>query len=127
MPKRSADLEEYAFSHDRCCVCWWPKYRPGRPLHVHHICSRRRGEKAHSPANLCLLCRDCHEGFHSGGQRDLKLGHVLWCKREEDGLSPDDLKFLAWLYGRAALKEEPSKPPRWVYEERKNNETLRPS
>jgi hypothetical protein len=94
-------------------------------MEIHHICSRRRGMDAHDHRNLCLLCRDCHEGLHCGGQKNLSLGHILTAKKEEDGEDLFDPRFLAWLYGRVGLKEDPLPLPDWALEERKANEKLR--
>jgi hypothetical protein len=118
-------LEAYVQLCERCCVCRWPKYRPGRRMELHHIVGRRRGMDAHDHRNLCLLCRDCHEGFHAGGKKNLTLGNILFAKKEEDGEEMLDLSFLAWLLGRVGLKEDPTPLPEWAIEERERNEKFR--
>lgn len=80
---------------------------------------------AHDHRNLCLLCRDCHEGFHAGGKKNLTLGNILFAKKEEDGEEMLDLSFLAWLLGRVGLKEDPTPLPEWAIEERERNEKFR--
>ena len=111
-------LALYAIQSERCAVCWWRKYRPGRRCELHHIVGRR-GRDPHHHRNLLLVCKDCHDGYHSGGQKTLSLGHILQAKLEEDG--EVDLVFLAKLMGRVGLREDPMPLPEWVLEERKHN------
>jgi hypothetical protein len=66
-----------------------------------------------------MVCNECHYGHHSGGQRNLDLGHVLQAKLDEDGEL--DLEFLAKLMGRAGLREDPKPLPEWVVREREIN------
>ncbi len=121
MPRRSKQLEEYALSHDRCAVCWWRKYRPGRRLEIHHI-QGRRGTDPHDHRNLILLCDLDHFGFHSGGQRTIDLAHILTAKAEEDG--EVDVAFLAGLRRRKALPCDPAPLPEWALEERRKNDGM---
>jgi hypothetical protein len=118
MPKRSADLEEYAFSHDRCAVCHWRKYRPGRRLEIHHI-QGRRGKNPHDPRNLLLLCDADHYGFHSGGQRSLDICQLMTAKAEEDG--EVDAEFLAGLRHKKGMPCDPQPLPQWALDERVDN------
>ncbi len=111
-------LESYAIQSERCCVCWWRKYRPGRRLELHHLVGRR-GRDPHHHRNLVLVCDECHYGYHSGGRKSLTLGHLLTAKKEEDG--EVDLSFLAGLMGRKGLREDPTPLPEWVAEERLAN------
>jgi len=111
-------LELYAIQSERCAVCYWRKYRPGRRCELHHIVGRR-GRDPHHHRNLILVCADCHYGYHSGGQKSLSLGHILQAKLEEDG--EVDIPFLARLMGKVGLKEDPMPLPEWVIEERKYN------
>ena len=125
MPKRrkSEDrkwLEAYAVQSERCAVCWWRKYRPGRHLELHHIVGRR-GRDPHHHRNLILLCGEqCHYAYHSGiAGKPLTLGHLLTAKAQEDG--EVDVQFLAGLMGRQGLREDPAPLPDWVHEERRRN------
>jgi len=115
-------VQEYVDLCERCLVCYWPKYVKSweRVLEVHHLCGRRGGMDCWDARNLALICRRCHSDFHNGhSQRPLTLGHLLTCKKEEDG--EVDLKFLASLLRRAGLKEEPLPLPDWVTKEREAN------
>jgi hypothetical protein len=112
-------LEAYAFQSERCAVCWWRKYRPGKRCELHHIVGRR-GRDPHHHRNLILVCEECHRAYHAGiSGKPLTLGHILKAKEEEDG--EVDLEFLAGLKGRAGLKEDPTELPEWVHEERRRN------
>lgn len=112
-------LGEYRDSHKRCAVCHWPDGR-GTPLEIHHIVGRK-GKDFNNHANLLVLCRDCHAGFHSGGGCSLSLGHILSAKEEEDGTV--DVAFLASLKGRVGLPEDPTPLPAWVDASRIDNQT----
>lgn len=111
-------LEVYALQSVRCAVCWFRKYRPGRRMELHHIVGRR-GLDCHHHRNLILLCRDCHEGYHSGGQRSLELGQILQAKHDEDG--EVDIPFLAKLMGKVGLRQDPMPLPEWALKEREVN------
>ena len=116
-PKRKW-LEAYAIQSERCAVCWWRKYRPGRRLELHHIVGRR-GRDPHHHRNLILVCEECHRGYHDGGKKSLSLGHILRAKEQEDG--EVDVEFLAGLMGRKGLRDDPTDLPEWVAEERRSN------
>lgn len=114
-------LEEYRLTHDRCAVC----YSKGRSwndrLEIHHIIAGRHGGKdKHDERALVILCRDCHEGYHSGGGHSLSLGQILQAKLEADGSV--DVSFLAGLRGRVGLREDPSPLPLWAEEARRDNQ-----
>lgn len=119
MERYRQQLEAYAFQSERCAVCWWRKYRPGRRLEIHHIVGRR-GQDCHHHRNLVLVCNECHTGFHAGGSKSLDLGHILRAKEDEDG--EVDIPFLAKLMGRVGLREDPKDLPDWALEERKLND-----
>ena len=111
-------LAEYRIEHDRCAVCY-SKGEVWNPLEIHHVVSRGyRKDLTNDRRNLLVLCRDCHFGFHSGGGRNLDLGHVLMAKQE---LGELDLAFLALLRNRTGLKEDPKELPVWAMEERLDN------
>lgn len=112
-------LETYALQSERCAVCYYRKYRPGRNMELHHIVGRRGGIDCHHHRNLIMVCNECHYGFHSGGQKSLSLGHILQAKLEEDG--EVDVPFLAKLMGRVGLREDPTALPSWAIEERERN------
>jgi hypothetical protein len=114
--KKNADLSEYAESHDRCAVCHWRKFRPGKRLELHHI-QGRRGENPHDHRNLILLCSDCHFGYHSGGKRNsIDMGVILEAKRQEDG--EVDEPYLAGLRRRKAFPDLDRVIPDWAEAER---------
>ena len=69
---------------------------------------------------MVMLCRDCHQGYHSGGGHSLSLGHILQAKLEADGSV--DVSFLAGLRGRVGLREDPCPLPLWAEEARKDNQ-----
>jgi hypothetical protein len=112
-------MASYAESHDRCAVCWWRKYRPGKRLELHHI-AHRNGTNPHDHRNLVLLCADDHYGYHFGGKRCLTLGQILTAKKEEDG--EVDMAFLASLRGRKSLLTSCEHLPSWALDERKEND-----
>jgi len=114
-------MASYAESHDRCAVCWWRKFRPGRRLELHHI-MHRRGANPHDHRNLILLCADDHRGYHDGGKRNLSMGQVLTAKQDEDGHV--DVEFLASLRGQKALLASCECLPQWALDERKANDGL---
>ena len=117
--KKNADLSGYAESHDRCAVCYWRKFRPGKPLELHHI-QGRRGKNPHDNRNLVLLCRDCHYGYHSGGERkSIDMGVILEAKRQEDG--EVDLDYLAGLRHRRSFPDLVFSIPDWAEKERAAN------
>jgi hypothetical protein len=112
-------LEVYAIQSERCAVCYWRKYRPGRRLELHHLVGRR-GRDPHHHRNLILVCDQCHYGYHSGGKKSLTMGHILTAKQEEDG--DVDIPFLAGLMGKKGLRHDPEPLPEWVAEERAANQ-----
>ena len=116
------ELKTYREGHDRCAICHWPRERMGRWLELHHIMGRGRGGK-YAPENFLMVCMDDHRGYHDGGSRSLKLGHILTAKREEDGAV--DLEFLAWIRHKAPTALVPEPLPAWVIEERKRNAAWR--
>ncbi len=119
MPKANRQLAQYAESHNRCAVCWWRKYRPGRRMELHHI-QGRRGPTPHDPRGLILLCADCHYGFHSGGSRSLDVCQIMQAKREEDGAV--DIEYLASMRGRKGMPCDPQPLPEWAMQERIEND-----
>jgi hypothetical protein len=121
MPAKSkADREslaQYRLEHDRCAVC----YHRGagwNPLEIHHL-AHRNGKDQHDHRALILLCRECHQGYHSGGGKSLSLGQLLTAKEEEDGTL--DIPFLAGLKGRKWLKDDPQPLPLWAEDHRRDN------
>ena len=116
---KSRQLEDYAFSHDRCAVCHYRKYRPGRRMEIHHI-QGRRGKDPHDHRGLILLCNECHYGFHSGGKKNLDICQIITAKQEEDG--EVDIEYLAGLRHRRALPCDPQPLPSWAIKEREDND-----
>jgi|GEM_PF-5581650 len=100
-------LEAYALGHDRCAICWFRKYRPGRSMQIHHI-TGRFGRQCHDHRNLILLCDTCHHAVHNRVPppfNGLSNAHVLTAKLEEDG--DLDLVFLPSLRRRKYLGYDP--------------------
>lgn len=114
-------MASYAEAHDRCAVCWWRKFRPGKRLELHHI-AHRNGANPHDHRNLILLCADDHYGYHSGGKRNLTLGQILTAKRDEDG--DVDVVFLASLRRRKSLSADLEPLPEWALQEREANDGM---
>lgn len=119
MPNK--ELAAYAESHDRCAVCHWRKYRPGRRMELHHI-QGRRGKTPHDPRGLIMLCDQCHYGFHSGGKKTLDMSAILGAKEEEDG--EVDLEYLAAMRRRKSLACDPGPVPGWAAKEREANDGM---
>ena len=120
------DTKTYREEHTRCSACHFDG-STFNPLELHHL-SGRSGKRACDHRNYLMLCRDCHSCFHhvSAGSQQLDLGHILWIKRDEDGEGGEaglDLAFLASVRNRKALKEDPTEPPQWVWDARRDNGT----
>jgi len=122
MPAKSQEvldsMEAYRLLHPRCAMCYWDG-RGYAPLEVHHIVGRR-GKGCHHEKNLLVLCRCCHDFYHSTpGPNTLTLGHMLTAKLEEDG--EVDVAYLAALKNRVGLHEDPLPLPDWVEADRLDN------
>lgn len=112
-------VASYRAAHHRCAVCHDDGQHNWNPLEVHHI-SRRKGPGSSDHRALLLLCRECHQGHHGGGGKNLTLGNILQAKADADGSV--DLDFLATLKNRKALAEEPEELPLWATEARIDNQ-----
>lgn len=120
------DTITYREEHTRCSACHFDG-STFNPLELHHICGRS-GKRSCDHRNYLMLCRDCHSCFHhvSAGSQQLNLGNILWIKGDEDGEGGEaglDLAFLASVRNRKALKEDPTEPPQWVFDARRDNGT----
>ena len=126
MPTSAEDkrrLGDYAESHDRCAICHYRKYRPGRNMELHHIVGRY-GKERHDHRNLIMLCNTCHWAVHNRVPPPfdgLSNCHVLAAKREED---PDqfDPAFLASLRRKKHLGYDPEDIPEAYIDERTHND-----
>lgn len=115
-------LADYAESHDRCAVCHFRKYRPGRNMELHHIVGRY-GKTPHDHRNLVMLCNTCHWALHNHVPPPfdtLEACHILTAKQEED--EEVDLEFLAGCRRRKHLGYEPEPIPKAYLEERFHND-----
>jgi hypothetical protein len=114
-------LQEYAESHDRCAICHFRKYRPGRNMELHHVVGRY-GKTPHDHRNLIMLCNTCHWAIHNivpPPFDGLSNSHILTAKEEEDG--EVDLEFLASCRRRKHLGYDPEPIPPAYLEERGHN------
>lgn len=114
-------LQEYAESHDRCAICHFRKYRPGRHMELHHVVGRY-GKTPHDHRNLILLCNTCHWAIHNlvpPPFDGLSNSHILTAKQEEDG--EVDLEFLASCRRRKHLGYDPEPIPQAYLDERVHN------
>jgi len=114
-------LADYAESHDRCAVCRFRKYRPGRHMEIHHIVGRF-GKTPHDHRGLVMLCNTCHWALHNHVPPPfdgLENCHILTAKKEEDG--DVDLEYLAGCRRRKHLGYEPESIPKAYLEERLHN------
>ncbi len=121
-PEDKRLLEEYAFSHDRCALCWYRKYRPGRRMELHHL-NGRHGKQCHDHRNLIMLCNTCHWGLHNRVPPPfdgLEPAHLLTAKKEEDGEC--DVEFIASLRRKKHLGYEPKTIPQAYLDERIEND-----
>jgi hypothetical protein len=109
---RNETLQEFTEEFDECAVCW---AKGG--LEIHHLVGGP-GRK-HIRENLLRLCRDCHYGLHSGGQKSLSKGQVLLAKMESDTRWFDP-EALAALQHKKALSYGPEALPAWVYAARRS-------
>ena len=115
-------LADYAESHDRCAVCYFRKYRPGRHMEIHHIVGRF-GKTPHDHRGLVMLCNTCHWALHNHVPPPFDgLEHcpILTAKKEEDG--GVDLEYLAGCRRRKHLGYEPESIPKAYLEERLHND-----
>lgn len=114
-------LASYAETHDRCAICHWRKYRPGRHMELHHIVGRF-GATPHDHRGLVMLCNTCHWAVHNRVPPPfdgLANCHVLTAKEEEDGL---DLEYLAGCRRRKWLGYDPEPIPEAYMDERSEND-----
>lgn len=114
-------LQEYAESHDRCAICHFRKYRPGRNMEIHHVVGRY-GKTPHDHRNLILLCNTCHWAIHNlvpPPFDGLSNSHILTAKQEEDG--EVDLEYLASCRRRKHLGYDPEPIPQAYLDERVHN------
>ena len=115
-------LHEYAESHDRCAICHFRKYRPGRHMELHHVVGRY-GKAPHDHRNLIMLCNTCHWAIHNivpPPFDGLSNSHILSAKQEEDG--EVDLEFLASCRRRKHLGYDPEPIPQAYLDERAHND-----
>ena len=115
-------LQEYAESHDRCAICHFRKYRPGRHMELHHVVGRY-GKTPHDHRNLIMLCNTCHWAIHNlvpPPFDGLSNSHILSAKQEEDG--EVDLEFLASCRRRKQLGYDPEPIPQAYLDERAHND-----
>ena len=120
------DTITYREMHTRCACCHFDGSSLN-PLELHHIVSRSLKRSCDHRVYL-MLCRSCHSCHHhvSAGSQQLNLGNILWIKGDEDGEGGEaglDLAFLASVRNRKALKEDPTEPPQWVFDARRDNGT----
>lgn len=115
-------LQEYAESHDRCAICHFRKYRPGRHMELHHVVGRY-GKNPHDHRNLIMLCNTCHWSIHNlvpPPFDGLSNSHILSAKQEEDG--EVDLEYLASCRRRKHLGYDPEPIPQAYLDERIHND-----
>jgi hypothetical protein len=115
-------LASYAESHDRCAICHFRKYRPGRRMEIHHIVGRF-GPTPHNHRGLVMLCNTCHHAVHNRVPPPfdgLKNAHVLTAKEEEDG--EVDLVYLAGCRRKKHLGYDPEPIPKAYLDERSEND-----
>lgn len=115
-------LSSYAEEHDRCAICHFRKYRPGRHMEIHHIVGRF-GKTPHDHRGLIMLCNTCHWAVHNHVPPPfdgLGPAHVLTAKAEEDG--EVDLEYLASCRRKKHLGFDPEPIPAAYLEERVENE-----
>lgn len=86
MRKRNPEVcDEYRRTHLECACCWIPAHttrgrRFPEGLQLAHVCG---GAGRHDrPANILMLCADCHTDQHGGHAADFGHGHLLLFKAE---------------------------------------------
>src|SRR4051812_23921354 len=81
-----AACDKYAETHLECLVCERSLFDFGIKAELHHILGSMKGLREDHPANMTMLCSECHRQAAATITGPLTRANVMWLKRVRDPL-----------------------------------------